>query len=199
MPNLLQRIWLNHLIWKCERSHKKWLKAESRSRNEKRRSELKMDFIGISEDRLHHIIGVARKAYKIAKEEGNDENFCRKMFMLGWIHDVGYEFSLTQEEHAAIPSELLYQLYAYNCKDIYGADVSIKTNYAMCYHGRCPDESLKYNKEWRILTTADMLVDGKGKEVSAFDRLEDIKERYGENSEQYLIAHDTCQIIGLIN
>ncbi len=39
--------------------------------------------IGISEDRLHHIIGVARKAYSIAKEMGYDENFARRMWMIG--------------------------------------------------------------------------------------------------------------------
>ena len=45
-----------------------------------------LNYIGISENRLHHILGVARKAYKIAKDMGKDENFCRKCFMLGWIH-----------------------------------------------------------------------------------------------------------------
>ena len=28
MPNLLQRIWINYLIWKCERSHRRWDKAK---------------------------------------------------------------------------------------------------------------------------------------------------------------------------
>ena len=35
--------------------------------------------MGISEDRLHHILGVARKAYKIALERGHDEAFAKKI------------------------------------------------------------------------------------------------------------------------
>lgn len=66
-----------------------------------------MNYIGISEARLHHILGVARKSYKIAKEMGYDERFCRRCFMLGWIHDVGYEFSEKQSEHPNVSAELL--------------------------------------------------------------------------------------------
>ena len=65
------------------------------------------DYIGISEDRLHHILGVARKAYKIAKEEGFDEDFARKMFMIGWLHDIGYEFSKEPDNHAEESVNLL--------------------------------------------------------------------------------------------
>ena len=66
-------------------------------------------YIGISEDRLHHIIGVARKAYQLAKSMDCDEDFARKMFMVGWVHDVGYEFSKEQAEHPGISSEMLHQ------------------------------------------------------------------------------------------
>ena len=65
------------------------------------------DNIGISDDRLHHILGIARKWYKIAKEEGFDAEFCRRMFMIGWCHDVGYEFIKTQETHANMSAEML--------------------------------------------------------------------------------------------
>lgn len=46
----------------------------------------------IDNNRLQHIIGVARKCYSIAKSHGHNEDFCKKMFMLGWCHDIGYEF-----------------------------------------------------------------------------------------------------------
>ena len=65
-------------------------------------------YIGISDNRLRHSIGVARKAYQIAKDMGKDEDFCRKMFMLGYIHDIGYEFSKTQSEHSAHRKSFLY-------------------------------------------------------------------------------------------
>ncbi len=153
------------------------------------------DYIGISEDRLHHIIGVARKAYQIAKDMGCDEEFARKMFMIGWVHDVGYEFSKEQSEHPKISSEMLHQLVCSN--KTYDTSVSLKTNHAIYYHGLYPDEALGYNLEWKIINMADMQVDSKGKEVDVMDRLNDIKERYGKYSDQYLTACDICYRIGL--
>lgn len=158
---------------------------------------MEQNYIGISEDRLHRILGVARKAYKIAKDMGYNENFCRKMFMVGWIHDVGYEFAKQQDEHPHISSEMLYQLFSYNCKDIYSADISVKTNQAIYYHSKYPAEHIEMNIEWKILTMADMTVDSKGNEVTVSQRLDDIKNRYGEHSNQYLTACDICYRIGL--
>lgn len=51
--------------------------------------------------------------------------------------------------------------------------------------------------EWKILNMADMQVDSQGNEVSVFQRLDDIKNRYGEHSDQYLTACDICYRIGL--
>ena len=48
-----------------------------------------------------------------------------------------------------------------------------------------------------ILNMADMLVDSKGNEVFVSKRLDDIKDRYGEYSDQYLTACDVCFRIGL--
>ena len=42
------------------------------------------NYIGISEDRLHHMLGVARECYKLAQDMGYNEDFCRRMFMIGW-------------------------------------------------------------------------------------------------------------------
>ena len=153
-------------------------------------------YIGISDDRLHHILGVARKCYKIAKEEGFDEDFCRKMFMIGWNHDVGYEFSKIQTEHPKISSVLLHQMMYF--KTINDISVPLKTNYAIYYHGKIPDESIMFNDEWRILNIADMTIDSKGNEVSVDKRLEEIKERYKEDSKQYTDAINICKELKLI-
>jgi len=151
--------------------------------------------IGISEDRLHHIIGVARKAYSIAKEMGYDEDFAKRMWMIGWVYDVGCEFSENQSEHPKVSSELLHQLVCGH--EIYDTPVSLKTNHAIYYHGMYPDESIEYNLEWKILNMADMLIDSKGNEVTVSQKLDDIKRHYGEYSSQYLMACDICQRIGL--
>jgi len=153
------------------------------------------EYIGISENKLHHILGVARKCYKIAKEEGYDEDFCRKMFMIGWNHDVGYEFAKTPKEHPEISSEMIHQMIYVN--DTYDMRISLKTDYAIYYHGKYPNEDIEKNAEWRILNLADMQVDSKGNEVNVIDRLNDIKERYGEHSDQYLTSCDICYRIGL--
>ena len=152
-------------------------------------------YIGISEERLHHILNVARECYKIAKSEGFHEDFCRKMFMIGWNHDVGYEFSVTQEEHPKISSEMIHQMVGIN--NVYDVLISKKANDAIYYHGKCPDESLKRVNEWRILNIADMTIDSKGNKVTVSQRLDDIKNRYGEDSDQYLTAYDIACQIGL--
>lgn len=154
-------------------------------------------YIGISEDRLHHILSVAKECYEIAKSEGFNENFCRKMFMIGWNHDIGYEFSKTQIEHPKISSELIHQLLCF--KTIYDTTIPPKTNHAIYYHGQLPDESLLFNDEWRILNIADLTIDSKGNKVGIRKRLEDIKNRYGKHSNQYIMASELAVKIGLID
>ena len=146
-----------------------------------------MDYIGISDDRLHHIVGVARKAYMIALDMGFDEDFARKMFVLGWNHDIGYEFCNKQEEHNRCSAELFGLI-----DDIRPDN---KCYRAIRFHSLYPDcETV----EWKILTVADMLVDSKGRSVDVLQRLEDIKIRYGERSDQYLTCCDVCYKVGLI-
>ena len=145
-----------------------------------------MEYIGITEDKLHHIIGVARKAYQIAKSMGKDEAFCRRCFMLGYLHDVGYEFSSKPHQHPDISAKLLL-------------DIGIPANSfydTIKNHGRCVSDM---SDEYIILNMADMLIDAKGREVNVSERLEDIKKRYGRYSNQYLTACAICLRIGLKN
>ena len=51
--------------------------------------------------------------------------------------------------------------------------------------------------EWRILNMADMQVDYTGKEIDVISRLDGIKYRYGEDSNQYLMACDICYQVRL--
>lgn len=133
--------------------------------------------IGISEDRLHHIIGVARKAYQLAKEEGHNEEFCRRMFLLGFLHDIGYEFSEWGNEHPKIGAEMLTD-FAQNqdrCID------------AVREHGEPLNEM---SDESRILNMADMLIDFTGTEVDIKTRLNNIKLRHGDSG----IYKKACEI-----
>lgn len=152
--------------------------------------------IGISENKLHHILGVARKCYEIAKEEGYDEEFCRKMFMIGWCHDVGYEFSEETEDHPQISVELIEDLVCMFCRG--DVEISKLTKQAILRHGKEPTEKDLKNVKWVILNTADLVIDSKGNDVEVEKRLEDIKERYGSESRQYLTSVQRARDIGLI-
>lgn len=143
-------------------------------------------YIEISEDRLHHIMAVARKCYKIAKEEGYDEQFCKKMWLIGWLHDIGYEFAETKSQHPRLSAEMI--------RNVSGNHL-IKECYAIEHHG---EKVQVQTPEWKILNIADMTVDSKGNEVSVEERLKDIEERYGETSEDYLLAYEIAYEVGLL-
>ncbi len=66
---------------------------------------------------------------------------------------------------------------------------------AIVEHGKYPSEK---TEEYIILNQADMLIDSDGAEVDVMTRLDGIKDRYGEHSDQYLTACDICYSIGLI-
>ncbi len=110
--------------------------------------------------------------------------------MLGWNHDVGYEFSKKQQEHPDIGADMLSAVFGSIVPKAQD-DIAYQ---AIKNHGRYTQHK---TVEWKILNMADMLIDSKGNEVAVTQRLEDIKERYGERSDQYLTACDICYQIGL--
>ena len=126
----------------------------------------------IAEDRIKHIIAVARLMKDTAPKMGIDE---QEMFTLGLLHDIGYEFGGSEEHHKT------------------GADILEKQNYKyhkeVLYHDK-PTEDYS-SPELDLLNFADMHIDKKGNYVSFEDRLEDIKNRRGENSPHYR----NCKII----
>lgn len=148
-----------------------------------------MKYMSISEDRLHHIYGVAKRCYAIAKEMYYSEEFCRRMFMIGWNHDVGYEFATNKEDHATVGCELLETIGVGYDKD------ASKVRHAIRKHGRYTNTK---SPEWLILNRADMTVDSKGNVVTVEERLTDIAERYGIDSKVYKDARNICVVIGLL-
>ena len=129
----------------------------------------------ISDDKIKHIIGVARLMEKYSEDNGFDNNYCQEMFTLGLLHDIGYEFS-DLSEHNCVGGKLLQsQNYKY-FKEV-------------LYHGIPNSEYV--SKELDILNYADMHIDSKGNFVSFSERLNDIKNRYGKLSKTY----KDCQII----
>ena len=94
----------------------------------------------------------------------------QELFVLGLNHDIGYEFG-NNSNHNIIGGKLLKENnYKYQ-QEVY-------------YHGQieCEYKSLYLD----ILNKADMQIDKYGNDVGYDKRLEDIKMRYGENSQVYI-------------
>lgn len=97
------------------------------------------------------------------------------MFILGMLHDIGYEFVEDQGEHAhAGGIKLKAQGYVY-WKEVF-------------YHG-IPQTDYS-SKELELLNYVDMIIGPDGAEMSIKQRIENIEERYGKYSEQALKAKE---------
>ena len=139
--------------------------------------------IGISDDRQKHCIGVARLMYEMSLQKGWGLEKSKEMFTLGFLHDIGYEFSEKQEEHPQIGGTLLKEQGYKYWKEVY-------------YHGTVTDEY--QSEELMLLDVADMLIDSCGVRVEAAERLEDILRRYGVESKQYKEAKLLANKLGLL-
>lgn len=145
-----------------------------------------MENITISENRLKHIIGVARECYSLSKEYFNkDDLFAKKMFIIGFNHDVGYEFTPTAFKH------FHGDIGAHLIKNAMGKEANDISINAIKWHGnpKTPDEYRTL--EWYILNIADMTINSKGQKVTMDDRIEDILKRQGIESKAY---KDSIQI-----
>jgi len=124
-------------------------------------------------DRLKHSISVARKMIEIGKTYNLDEKELQELFVLGFNHDIGYEFSNNGLNHNIIGGNIMKENGFKHWKEIY-------------YHGN-PDSN--YTSLFlTILNMADMQIDKYGNDVGYERRLEDIKNRYGVNSKPYLCS-----------
>lgn len=136
----------------------------------------------ITQDRLKHCVGVARKLYEMSLERGWDIERAKKMFVLGFVHDIGYEFADTQSEHAERGAYVLEQ-----CGFQFVNEVM--------YHGKV--QQTYSSEELYMLNVADFLVGPDGSSVSVIERLNGIAQRYGEDSSQYIEAQKLAQQLGL--
>ena len=120
--------------------------------------------------KLNHIINVARLMKSSASYVGLEPS---KMFILGYLHDIGYEELLDGEDaskHGDIGALMLDPSYEY---------LNEVKNHGRPLH---QDDS----QAMRLLNYADMHVDSTGHYLTFDERLSDIKERYGTNSHQYV-------------
>ena len=121
-------------------------------------------------DRLKHSISVARKMVEIGETYNLTNEQLQELFLLGFNHDIGYEFNKNGIEHNVTGGNILKDSNYKYWKEVY-------------YHGE-PDSP--YNSLFLdILNMADMQIDKYGNDVGYNERLEDIKKRYGYDSKPY--------------
>lgn len=127
----------------------------------------------MDEDRLNHSMSVARKMVAIGKEYHLSEDELKELFLLGYNHDIGYEFCSNNIEHNIVGGKILKENGYKYWQEVY------------C-HG---NPNTEYNSLFlKILNMADMQIDKFGNDVGYKKRLEDIKTRYGKDSIQYINA-----------
>lgn len=123
----------------------------------------------MNENRLRHSLAVARKMIEL-NNEGLDE---KNLFLIGYLHDIGYEFCDDKINHNKIGGEILKKSNFKYWKEVF-------------YHG-IPNADY-YSKYLYLLNKADMMIDNKGNDVGIEGRLENIKTRYGIESIEYINA-----------
>lgn len=125
---------------------------------------------------MKHSYAVAIKMVEIGKEKNLSEEQLQELFLLGYVHDIGYQYD--KNNHNVAGGNLLKENNYKYWQEVY-------------YHGH-PNSEYK-SPYLDILNTADMMIDKYGNDVGFEKRLEDIKSRYGKES----IPYQNC--VELIN
>lgn len=133
----------------------------------------------ISENKLKHMLGVARECRNLARQKNLSEDLCDAMFIMGLLHDVGYE----DEEgsmHGSVSEEFIrsFQKYSEDC-----------CNAIFC-HGLLFDNWDMFDE---ILNRADMTISHTGDKITMEERLKGIEERWGSDSVHYKHACDVVK------
>ena len=138
----------------------------------------------ISDDKLRHIIQTARKCRDIARSYDLPDDMQIACFMMGLLHDIGYEECNPDESsiHPRKSCEMIYCFLKYK-------DEILR---AIASHG---DALTQMSVFENILNTADLTIDSHGNDVSISDRLDRIETRYGENSRQFKNAQTRINAI----
>ena len=131
----------------------------------------------ISENKIKHSLGVARECREIARQKGYSEDFSDAMFVMGLLHDIGYEDE-ANSSHGHKSSEMIraFEGWIDKCCD------------AIDCHGLVFDNWEVYDE---ILNLADMTVSHEGVKISINERLKGIEERWGSSSVHYRHA---CEV-----
>jgi HD superfamily phosphohydrolase YqeK len=126
----------------------------------------------ISENKLKHMLGVARKCKQLAIEKNlsnAEQNAC---FIMGLLHDIGYELNGEITNHPELSYQMIVDALPY-LNEILPA---------IRHHGRKYEDLDVFDS---ILNEADLTVDYKGEFVTIKERLLGVCEKHGEDSRHY--------------
>ena len=128
--------------------------------------------------RMLHCHNVGLRMYSYAKQRwGWPQDRCDDMYILGMMHDIGYELNPDPYEHdEAMAKALGHAGYKY-IEEIRHHSF-LQTDYD--------------TPEMQLLYFGDSTVDGKGRWCTFEERLKDVEERHGKGSAVY---QDTLAII----
>ena len=119
----------------------------------------------LNKDILQHSQAVAELMLKISNRED--------MYILGLLHDIGKLQGMSNHaENGAVI-----------CRKL-----GFKFDKEIMYHGKMQADYDSY--ELNLLNMADLTVDNKGNVVGYSARIENIGERYGKQSSEYLAAKE---------
>lgn len=137
----------------------------------------------ITENRLKHMLGVACRCREIAQEREMNETEQDKMFLLGFLHDVGYERAESNEEHAGAGARML-------------ASVKFPYSQEVRLHGKAVMD-FQRTDALDILNQADLETMPDGARCTVKQRLDDIADRFGGDSRQYKEAKKISEMLEL--
>ena len=119
----------------------------------------------IKEYRKQHIWAVAELMEKYGKERNFSDEKCHELYVLGLLHDVGYQFLEEKDyvTHNVVGGEILKNQGYKFWREIY-------------FHGVV---NSPYQSEFLdLLNLADMHIDSEGNYVTLDGRLEELSKRY---------------------
>ena len=95
----------------------------------------------MDEKRLKHSLAVARKMVEIAKNKGMSEEEINNCFIIGFNHDIGYEYTKNGFNHNKVGGELLRKSGFKFWKEVYYHGI-VTDEYESIYLNIKPDEDL---------------------------------------------------------
>lgn len=119
----------------------------------------------IKDYRKQHIWAVAELMEKYGKERNFSDEKCHELYVLGLLHDVGYQFLEEKDyvTHNVVGGGILKNQGYKFWREIY-------------YHGVA---KAPYQSEYLdLLNLADMHIDSEGNYVTLDERLEELSKRY---------------------